>query len=110
MAKTNDSFGNQAPMTNLPLHPGARALLLIAKRPTPGQTKTRLTPSLTVEQASALYECFLRDTIDVVRAVPGVTRFINYLPIEADGYFGDLAPDFDLLPQVGDHLVLQRDF
>lgn len=91
-------------MTNLPQHPGARALLLIAKRPTPGQTKTRLTPPLTVEQASALYECFLRDTLDIVRAVPGVTRFINYLPIEADDYFGDLAPDFDLLPQVGDHL------
>jgi glycosyltransferase A (GT-A) superfamily protein (DUF2064 family) len=91
-------------MTNPPAHSGARALLLIAKRPTPGQTKTRLTPPLTVEQASALYEAFLRDTIDIVRAVPGVTRLINYFPVEADGYFGTLAPDFDLLPQVGDHL------
>jgi uncharacterized protein len=81
-----------------------RALLLIAKRPTPGQTKTRLTPPLTVEQASALYEAFLRDTIEIARAVPDVTRLINYLPAEADHYFGALAPDFDLLPQVGDQL------
>ena len=47
------------------------ALLVIAKRPTPGQTKTRLTPPLTAEQAAALYECFLVDTLDLVRRVPG---------------------------------------
>lgn len=91
-------------MTHPPARSSARALLLIAKRPTPGQTKTRLTPPLTVDQASALYEAFLRDTIEIVRAVPGVTRLINYLPLEADRYFGTLAPDFDLLPQVGEHL------
>lgn len=89
-------------MTPLPAR--ARALLLIAKRPAPGETKTRLTPPLTFEQASALYECFLRDTLEIVRAVPGVTRLINYLPAEADQYFSDLAPDFELLPQVGQHL------
>ncbi len=81
-----------------------RALLLIAKRPTPGHTKTRLTPPLTGEQASALYECFLRDTIDLVRAVPGVARLINYLPHEADGYFQQLAPEFGLIPQMGHNL------
>ena len=46
----------------------------------------------------------MRDTIDLVRAVPDVTRLINYLPSEAQSYFRGLAPDFDLLPQVGDHL------
>lgn len=40
-----------------------RALLVIAKRPAAGQTKTRLSPPLHPEQAAALYECFLRDTL-----------------------------------------------
>lgn len=80
------------------------ALLLIAKRPAPGQTKTRLTPPLTGEQASALYECFLRDTIDIVRAVPGVARLINYLPHDEEDYFRQLAPDFELIPQMGAEL------
>jgi len=78
-----------------------RALLIVAKRPVAGQTKTRLCPPLSAEQAAQLYECFLRDTLDVARAVRGVTRLIAYLPHDEDGYFHQLAPDFGLLPQVG---------
>ncbi len=77
------------------------ALLVIAKRPAAGQTKTRLTPPLTSPQAAQLYECFLRDTLDIARAVPDVARYIYYAPDEAAGYFQALAPDFDLTPQVG---------
>jgi hypothetical protein len=84
--------------------PTPRALLLIAKRPAPGQTKTRLTPPLSGEQAAALYECFLRDTLELARAVPGVVRLINYLPHDADDYFRRLAPDFGLIPQIGEGL------
>ena len=81
-----------------------QALLVIAKRPTAGQTKTRLTPPLSPDEASNLYECFLRDTLDVARAVPGVSRLIHFAPDEASAYFEQLAPDFGLLPQVGDGL------
>jgi uncharacterized protein len=77
------------------------ALLIVAKRPVPGQTKTRLCPPLSAEQAAQLYECFLRDTLDLARAVSGVVRSIAYLPHEEDKYFRQLAPDFELLPQVG---------
>lgn len=87
-----------------------RALLVIAKRPAAGQTKTRLTPPLSPEQAAALYECFLRDTLDVARRVPNVQRFINYLPRDAEDYFHTLAPDFDLLEQSGDDLGKRLDF
>jgi rSAM/selenodomain-associated transferase 1 len=80
------------------------ALLVIAKRPAPGQTKTRLSPPLLPEQAASLYECFLRDTLDVARAVPGVTRLAHYAPDLAAGYFAQLAPDFWLRPQVGESL------
>jgi rSAM/selenodomain-associated transferase 1 len=77
------------------------ALLVIAKRPSAGQTKTRLTPPLRPADAARLYECFLRDTLDIARAVPGARRFIYYAPAEAAGYFATLAPDFERLPQAG---------
>jgi len=80
------------------------ALLVIAKRPMPGQTKTRLTPPLTAAQAAELYEYFLQDTLDLARAVPNVARFIAYAPIGAEDYFARLAPDFALVPQIGNDL------
>ena len=79
----------------------ANALLVIAKQPAPGQTKTRLTPPLTAEQAAGLYECFLADTLDLVRRVPGTDRVILYLPADAQAHFATLAPDFELLLQQG---------
>lgn len=79
-------------------------LLVIAKRPAPGQTKTRLTPPLTPEQAAQLYECFLQDTLEVMRAVPGVKRLIHYAPDHEADYFRRIAPDFGLTPQVGKSL------
>jgi rSAM/selenodomain-associated transferase 1 len=81
-----------------------RALLIVAKRPMPRQTKTRLCPPLLPEQAAQLYECFLRDTLDVARAVPAVTRYIAFLPHGESEYFRQLAPDFDLTPQGGESL------
>ena len=82
----------------------SNALLVVAKRPAPGRTKTRLTPPLSPEQAAALYECFLRDTLDLVRRLSGVAPAIAYLPAEERAYFEALAPDFELLLQEGDDL------
>jgi rSAM/selenodomain-associated transferase 1 len=79
----------------------ANRLLVIAKRPAAGQTKTRLSPLLTAEQAAALYECFLGDTLDLARRVPGIDHAIVYLPVDAEAYFMALAPDFGLLVQEG---------
>lgn len=78
-----------------------RALLVVAKQPAAGQTKTRLCPPLDGTAAAALYECFLRDTLAVMRQVPGVRRTIAFLPEDAEGYFHDLAPDMALTPQRG---------
>jgi hypothetical protein len=80
------------------------ALIVVAKRPAPGQTKTRLTPPLSQEQASALYECFLRDTLDLMRQVPGVRPALAYLPATEEAYFRQLAPGFELILQSGDDL------
>lgn len=78
-----------------------RALLVVAKRPAAGQTKTRLCPPLTGAGAAALYECFLRDTLDLMRQVDDVACHITYLPEDALGYFQQLAPDMLLTPQRG---------
>jgi hypothetical protein len=86
-----------------------QALLVVAKRPTPGQTKTRLAPPLTPASAARLYEAFLCDTLDLMRRVPGVTPIIAYLPEDADDYFRSLAPDFELLPQRGGDLGARLD-
>ncbi len=78
----------------------------MAKRPFPGRTKTRLTPVLSHEAAAKLYECFLRDVLNIVRTVPKITPFIAYAPNDAEtaAYFCKLAPDFKLIPQIGDTL------
>lgn len=81
-----------------------RALMVVAKRPAPGQTKTRLSPPLNREQSAALYECFLHDTLETIRMARQSCEFdpiIAYLPEGAEPYFRELAPDFDLLLQQG---------
>ena len=85
------------------------ALIVVAKRPAPGETKTRLAPPLSPEQAAALYECFLRDTLDLMRQIPDVQRVVAYLPAHAERYFSDLAPDFEHIPQQGPELGARLD-
>jgi uncharacterized protein len=81
-----------------------RALMVVAKQPAPGQTKTRLTPPLDGTQAAALYECFLKDTLALIQRARRHLAFdpiIIYLPAGADAYFRQLAPDFGLQVQQG---------
>jgi uncharacterized protein len=86
------------------------ALLVIAKQPAPGQTKTRLSPALGTVQAAQVYEGFLRDTLDIARAVPNVTRLIYYAPVESALYFAAMAPDFRLVAQHGAGLGERLDY
>lgn len=83
------------------------ALIVVAKRPAPGKTKTRLSPPLTPELASALYESFLYDTLDQMRQVDDAQRVIAYL--DEPDYFQRLARDFELIPQEGHDLGSRLD-
>ncbi|MCO6451463.1 MAG: TIGR04282 family arsenosugar biosynthesis glycosyltransferase [Caldilineales bacterium] len=83
---------------------GRGALIVVAKRPAAGQTKTRLSPPLGADTAASLYECFLHDVLDIMRRVPDVQPAVAYLPADARGFFQTLAPDMRLTPQQGQSL------
>ncbi len=85
----------------------SNALIVVAKRPAPGKTKTRLSPPLTPELSSALYECFLFDTLDQMRQVDEAQRVIAYLDERV--YFQRVASDFELVPQRGHDLGVRLD-
>jgi uncharacterized protein len=76
------------------------ALVVIAKAPAPGRSKTRLCPPCTPEQAAALAEAALRDTLAAVAATPARRRVLAL-----DGEPGRwLPPGFELHLQRGDGL------
>ncbi len=72
-------------------------LLVIAKQPLPGRVKTRLVPPCTHEQAAALAEAALTDTLHTALMVPAARRVLVL-----DGEPGPwLPPGFDVVPQCG---------
>jgi uncharacterized protein len=56
------------------------ALVIVGKPPVPGRVKTRLCPPLTPEMAAGLYAAFLRDTVALAAAVPGMEVTLLYPP------------------------------
>lgn len=79
-----------------------QVLLVVAKEPVPGRTKTRLCPPLTPESAAEFYHCLLLDTLALMQRLESVDRAIAYTPASAHGYFVCLSPNgFRLVPQVG---------
>jgi len=80
------------------------AVGIMAKAPSTGSVKTRLTPPLTAEEASALSACFLRDTANNVCQQPA-DGVIVFTPAERRKSFDGIAPkSFQLLAQRGESL------
>jgi rSAM/selenodomain-associated transferase 1 len=76
------------------------ALMVIAKVPAPGRSKTRLTPPCTPQEAALLAAAALHDTLEAVAAVPA-TRRICVL----DGEPGPWLPrGIEVIAQRGDGL------
>lgn len=76
------------------------ALVVIAKAPAPGRSKTRLCPPCTPAQAAALAAAALRDTLATVAATPARRRVVAL-----DGETDDWLPaGFEVHPQRGDGL------
>ena len=75
----------------------APALVIMAKEPAVGRTKTRLCPPLTPEQATELYKALLRDTIHLASGLEGVQLAVALTPPEAMEQFGRWSPPSTLL-------------
>ena len=81
------------------------ALVVMARAPMPGQVKTRLQPDLTPEQCAAVYEAFLRDTLNLAVSLSQYTCFLAFTPSEACIFFeGFTQREIILLPQTGNNL------
>ena len=88
-----------------------RTLLIMAKQPIAGSSKTRLLPALTPEQAAELSRCFISDAVtamaDLAAAEPGappVKVNIAGTPAQAESYFAELAPGVGFVAQEGETL------
>ncbi|MBD8078449.1 TIGR04282 family arsenosugar biosynthesis glycosyltransferase [Cellulosimicrobium arenosum] len=87
-------------MTGAPARPARpveppRTVVVLAKAPAPGRSKTRLTSLLTPEQAADVAAAALGDTLDAVAALPGDHVLV------LDGEPGSwVPPGFVVYPQV----------
>jgi rSAM/selenodomain-associated transferase 1 len=84
-----------------------RALIVMAKQPVAGQTKTRLSPPLSLGEAADLYTCLLLDTLEVVRDAArqlSLRPFIAVYPAQGKRELQAMAPDFHLVAQEGHNL------
>ena len=73
------------------------ALIVIAKEPAPGRSKTRLSPPLTAEAAADLAAASLADTLAAPATCPARRRVLAL-----DGAPGDwVPPGFEVIPQRG---------
>jgi rSAM/selenodomain-associated transferase 1 len=78
------------------------SLIVVAKKPEPGFTKTRLCPPFTIEAAAEFYRCLMLDTLALAAGLHDTDLTLAFTPPQALNYFRDLAPDgFRLIPQRG---------
>jgi len=68
------------------------AIVIMAKEPHPGSTKTRLVPALTFEQAATLYAALLRDTISLAADCNWADLVIAISPPKSSAYFERIIP------------------
>jgi uncharacterized protein len=78
-----------------------QALAVAAKAPLSGKVKTRLHSVLSVDDATELYRCFLKDTLALMDSVPGTDVVISYTPEGSEHLFEGIAT-------AGHRLLLQR--
>ena len=74
-------------------------IILVAKAPRLGLSKTRLAGDIGAESAQRLAEAFVLDTLDLALARPGTRVLIAYAPDDARAWFAERAPQAELVPQ-----------
>lgn len=79
------------------------AVAIICKTPSPGKSKTRLSPPLRPEECAQISSCFIRDlsaTIASLESAGDVDGYAVYTPLGTEDALRRLVPDsFGLIPQ-----------
>ena len=78
----------------------SKTVLIVAKAPASGRSKTRLVPPLSSQQAADLHEALLLDTLDACRVEVADTRILHALADETPA-LARLAPNAPLVLQEG---------
>ena len=79
-------------------------VIVMAKRPEPGASKTRLCPPLSPQSAAVLAEAFLEDAVQIASSVPGAVAAVAVSPANAGDYFAGVTPGALQITQVGQSL------
>lgn len=83
---------------------GSVAVGIMCKTPSPGKSKTRLSPPLRPEECARLSACFIRDlacTVGALAETGDATGYAVYTPVGSEGALRALLPPgFRLMPQV----------
>ncbi len=83
------------------MHDDSRVTVVFAKRPRPGEVKTRLCPPLAPEGAAELALAMLDDTVACCRSSPGFTTAIAGAPAKDLHWFAERYPYVSVLAQRG---------
>ena len=84
------------------MHSLKPAVAVMAKVPGATAVKSRLHPSLTAEQATELYRCFLLDRLDALTGLAQIAPAVAFTPPSARARMAELAPrEFRLIAQRG---------
>lgn len=76
-----------------------RVLGIFAKRPVPGQVKTRLAAETSPAWAAEVARAFLLDTLDRMSSI-AARRVLAFAPIHAEAYFAEIVQDrYELVSQ-----------
>ncbi len=85
-----------------------RLILVMAKQPVPGTSKTRLQPAVSPEGAAELSRCFILDALELAAglsdSVAKLTVRVAGTPASSVTYFEHLAPEAGFVAQRGDNL------
>ncbi|MBI9046254.1 MAG: TIGR04282 family arsenosugar biosynthesis glycosyltransferase [Anaerolineaceae bacterium] len=66
-------------------------IMIMAKQPLVGKTKTRMCPPLQLAEAAALFEALLKDTISLVNQLDDVQTGIAISPPGSESYFESIS-------------------
>jgi rSAM/selenodomain-associated transferase 1 len=84
-----------------------RVLGIFAKRPVPGQVKTRLAAETSPDWASEVARAFLLDTLERMSSIAG-RRVLAFAPVDAEAYFAEIVQERYELVSQGDGDLGQR--